>query len=464
MKQQSILKEVSTSGIGLHTGQEATITICPAPVNHGVKFQRIDLEKAPYINADVNKVSSTQRSTTIAQGDAQVHTVEHLLSALTGLGIDNVLVKIDGPEVPILTGNALPFVELLQEAGIEEQEKEKEYFVVEAPIKFKDEETGSEIIALPADNFQANVMIDFNSEVLGQQYADFNSDSDYVNEIAPCRTFVFAHELEFLFNSGLIKGGSLDNAIVLANKALTEEQKESLAKHSGRPKSVFEGEGVLNKSDLRFINEPARHKLLDLIGDISLLGKPIKGKIFAIKPGHKTNVEFTKLLKAEYQKQRKLKGKPKYDPNKEPIMNTVEVSNWLPHRYPFLLVDKIIELSDKHVVGVKNVTFNENFFMGHFPNNPVFPGVLQIEAMAQTGGILALSTVENPSDWDTYFLKIEEAKFKAKVLPGDTLIIKMELTAPIRRGLCQMYGIIYVGDKIVSEGLLTAQIINRTKQ
>ncbi|TXB63046.1 bifunctional UDP-3-O-[3-hydroxymyristoyl] N-acetylglucosamine deacetylase/3-hydroxyacyl-ACP dehydratase [Phaeodactylibacter luteus] len=462
-QQQTIKQAVSVEGVGLHTGQPVQLTFNPAPIDHGYKFQRMDLEGQPVLSADINRVISTQRGTTLKVGQAEVHTVEHVLSALSGLKIDNCLIQLTGPEIPILDGSAGPFVSLLQEAGIEQQDKPREYFIVEEPLFYKDEATGSELVALPHDSFEVISMIDFNSEVLGQQYAHLNGTTDYAKEIAPCRTFVFLHELEYLAEQNLIKGGTLDNAIVIVDRKVGQSELDRLAEKLGRPSvTVDQEEGILNTLKLRFKNEPARHKLLDVVGDISLLGMPIKGKIMATKPGHTANIEFTRLLKKVAVEKRKLKGKPHYDPDAEPLFDSVKIAAWLPHRYPFLLVDKIIELSDNHVVGVKNITFNEEFFQGHFPNNPVMPGVLQIEAMAQTGGILALSTVDDPGNWDTYFLKIENAKFKNKVVPGDTVLFKMELMAPIRRGICQMQATAYVGNKIVSEAELTAQIVKRS--
>ena len=461
-KQHTIQRVVSVEGVGLHTGASATLTFQPAPVNHGIKFQRIDLDGQPVINADVGRVTSTQRGTTIQAGQAQVNTVEHVLSALSGLQIDNVLITLDGPETPIMDGSAAPFVEALYNAGLEAQDEMREYFIVEEPIVYRDEATGSEIMALPAETFEVTTLIDFNSPVLGQQFASWKISDDYATEIAPCRTFVFLHELEYLYHQDLIKGGDLNNAIVIVDRLVSQAKLDELAKLLGKPSVKVEDTGILNTLALHFRNEPARHKLLDVMGDISLLGLPIKGRIVATRPGHTVNVEFTKLLKKHYQEQKKLKGKPRYHPDQEPLFNTVQIAEWLPHRYPFLLIDKIIELSENHVVGVKNITFNEYYFQGHFPNNPVMPGVLQIEAMAQTGGILALSTVEDPGNWDTYFLKIENAKFKHKVVPGDTVLFKMELMAPIRRGICQMQGTAYVGNRIVSEAELTAQIVKRS--
>lgn len=464
MNQHTIQKPVTIKGIGLHTGHDVTMTFRPADTGHGVKFQRIDLSEKPIIKADVSQVVSTLRGTTIQQGNAHVSTVEHALAALFGLCIDNVLIEIDGPEVPILDGSAVPFVRALEEAGLAEQADEREYLEISEPIRFYDETSGSELMAMPADEFQVTTMIDFNSKILGQQYASLNNVEEFASEIAPCRTFVFLHELEYLVDHNLIKGGDLSNAIVIVDRLMNQEELDALAKKLGKPSVKIDKEGILNTIELYYNNEPARHKLLDVLGDLALVGKPIKGKIVATKPGHTANVEFAKLLKKAWIEQRRLKGVPKYDPNAEPIYNTMEVASYLPHRYPFLLVDKIIEISDNYVVGVKNVTFNESFFQGHFPGNPVFPGVLQIEALAQAGGILALNKVGDPGNWDTYFVKIDGVKFKQKVVPGDTLILKMELTAPIRRGLVQMHGTAYVGNKVASEGELTAQIVRRTEK
>lgn len=461
MYQQTIDRPVSVEGIGLHTGRKARLTIVPAAANSGIVFKRTDLDGAPEIPADVRFVTATNRGTTLQKDEATVATVEHVLSALAGLGIDNATLELDGPEMPIMDGTALSFVQAIQSAGIRTLEAERVYLEISEPVSYRDETTGSELIALPSDCFAATVMIDFNSRVLGPQYAELHSFDDYPSQIAPCRTFVFTHELNALLDMGLIKGGDMDNAIVIADKPMSNAELAELSRKLGRENLRVDEEGVLNTLKLRFQNEPARHKLLDVIGDLVLVGAPIKGRIVATKPGHTINIAFARLLRRRLADQLKHAAIPRYDPNAEPVYNTTQICERLPHRYPFLLVDKIIELSAQHVVGVKNVTFNEGFFQGHFPNNPVFPGVLQIEAMAQTGGILALNNVPDPGNWDTYFLKIENARFKAKVLPGDTLLIRLDLLEPIRRGIVQMKGVAYVGNKIVSESEMTAQIVRR---
>lgn len=463
MKQSTLAAPCTVKGIGLHTGKDVTLTFKPAAANYGFRFQRIDLPDQPVVPADLKWVISTNRSTTLKSGEAQVSTVEHVLSALTGLGIDNVHMDIDGPETPIMDGTAMPFVEALRQAGKVELEADREYFDVSEPIAYRDEVTGTELLALPSDHFELTVLIDFNSKVLGQQYAALHSLDHYEKEIAPCRTFVFLHELEKLLDMGLIKGGDMENAIVIVDRKVAQEELDALAIKMNKPGVKVSSEGVLNTVQLHFQNEPARHKLLDVIGDLALIGKPIRGKIVATKPGHTANVEFGKLLKKQFIEKRRLQGVPKYDLDKEPVYDTVQIMRLLPHRIPFLLVDKILEISEQHVVGLKNVTMNEPFFQGHFPDNPIFPGVLQMEGLAQTGGILALHNMPDSGNWDTYFLKIENARFKAKVVPGDTVLYKMELLEPIRRGIVHMQGTAYVGNKVVSEGELTAQIVRRNK-
>jgi UDP-3-O-[3-hydroxymyristoyl] N-acetylglucosamine deacetylase/3-hydroxyacyl-[acyl-carrier-protein] dehydratase len=460
MKQKTIKKKISLNGVGLHTGIMIQMNILPAEVKHGVKFKRVDLEGQPVIPADVSYVTGTNRGTILERGGHQVRTVEHLLSALSGLEVDNVLVEINGPEVPILDGSAKKFVDAIMEVGLEEQESEREYLVIDEPIHFEDERTGSIYTALPSDKLEITSLVDFSGTPIDQQFASISDFSQYADEIAPCRTFVLASELEQLVKHGLVKGGDLKNALVIVDIDLTKKQINDLSGLFGVTDIRIEGNSVLKNVQPQFINEPARHKLLDVIGDLSLMGKPIIGKIIVNRPGHTSNVQFAKLLKQKYLVQKRLKGKPKYDPNADPIMDLESVKKLLPHRYPFLFVDKIIELSEKQVVGVKNVTFNEQFFQGHFPGNPIFPGVLQMEALAQTGGILALTNVKMPDEWDTYFLKMENVRFKQKVVPGDTLILKMELLSPIRRGIVHMQGTAYVGNKIVSEGELTAQIVH----
>jgi UDP-3-O-[3-hydroxymyristoyl] N-acetylglucosamine deacetylase / 3-hydroxyacyl-[acyl-carrier-protein] dehydratase len=460
MKRKTIEREVILEGIGLHTGDKISMKLIPSE-SLGIKFKRTDLETPIIINADPNNVTKTSRSTTISNDGVSISTVEHFLAASYSLGIDCLIVEVSGEEIPILDGSSAPFIKLFKEAGTRELEEEKDVIVIDETITVRDILSGSEIIAMPSDQFELHVMIDFPGAAVTEQSAGIHGFEAFETEVAPCRTFVFTNELPYLFENNLIKGGDLSNALVIAEKGMTQNDLDLLTNKLGIEKHTVNSNGLINNTELLFQNELARHKLLDLIGDLALLGKSIQGKIIAIKPGHKINNDFTRMLKKRVLEQRKLKGKPHYDPDQEPIKDIEAIKSMLPHRYPFLLVDKIIELSDSHVVGVKNVTFNESFFMGHFPGNPVFPGVLQLEALAQTGGILALSTVPDPGNWDTYFLKIDSVKFKAKVVPGDTLLLKMELLSPIRRGIIHMLGTAYVGNKIVSEGELTAQIVRR---
>jgi UDP-3-O-[3-hydroxymyristoyl] N-acetylglucosamine deacetylase / 3-hydroxyacyl-[acyl-carrier-protein] dehydratase len=462
MIKQCTLREATTvKGVGLHTGEHVTLTLHPALENHGFRFRRTDIDGQPTVLADVSKVFATNRGTILKDGDAQVSTVEHLLSALVCLGVDNVLIDVDGGEVPIMDGSAAPFVAAIEKAGIVELEAERLVFDLREPITFKDEATGAEYLALPSDEYTITTLIDFNSPVLGPQFATLEGTPQYKTEIAPARTFVFLHELEILLNQGLIKGGDLDNAVVIANRAMSEEEVKDLAQKLGKPTLQIEKEGILNTTQLRFQNEPARHKLLDVIGDLALVGRFLKAKIVATKPGHTANVAFAKVLKRHIMEQTKLRSIPKYDPLVKPIMDVNQIMKKLPHRFPFLFVDQVLELSPNRIVAMKQVTMNEWFFEGHFPNNPTFPGVLQVEAMAQTGGILALANTPDDEVWDTYFLKIDNCKFRDRVLPGDTLIFKMELMEPIRRGIVHMQGTCYVGSKVVSEAELTALIQKR---
>jgi UDP-3-O-[3-hydroxymyristoyl] N-acetylglucosamine deacetylase/3-hydroxyacyl-[acyl-carrier-protein] dehydratase len=388
-----------------------------------------------------------------------VSTIEHLMAALSGCNVHNVIVELDGEEVPIMDGSAAHFIKALKSVKKVQQTAEREYFIIEENITFVDNNKNVEMLAVPEDNFRVTVMVDYHSEILGTQHASMDSIKSFEKEISTCRTFAFLHELEPLFSQNLIKGGDLDNAIVLVAKPVSQEELDKMAVLFNKPKMEIKGLGVLNNTDLHFQNEPARHKLLDIVGDLALLGKPIKGHILAARPGHAGNVSFAKKLKKIMKQKEKNRKVPKYDPNETPLYDIVEIQKRLPHRQPFLLIDKIIEMSDKHIVGVKNVTMNEEFFKGHFPENPVMPGVLQIEAMAQTGGILVLNTVPDPENYLTYFLKIDGVKFKQKVVPGDTLIFSLNLLTPIRRGICHMKGEAYVGEKVVMEAELLAQIV-----
>lgn len=461
MKQTTLKSAVTISGVGLHTGANVTLTFLPAPANHWYKFQRTDVEGQPIIEADCDLVTDTSRGTTLEKNGVKVSTVEHALAALVGLEIDNVLLQIDGPEMPIMDGSSMPFVQELLAVGIVEQEAEREYFHVPVNVHYNDPHNKVEMVAMPLDDYRATVMVDYNSPVLGSQHATITNLSEFETQIAPCRTFCFLHELEIMLNNNLIKGGDLNNAIVIVDRIVEENEMERLAKIFNKPKVEVRKEGILNNVDLRFQNEPARHKLLDLLGDLALIGMPIKAQIMAARPGHASNVAFGKKIKALIKKTKKKSNTdaPVYNPNVKPLYEHKEISKFLPHKHPFLLVDKIMEKSATHVLAIKNITGDQYFFNGHFPNDPIFPGVLQLEAMAQAGGVLVLSEVDNPEDYTTLFLKIDNARFKDKVVPGDTLIMKLELTEPIRRGICLMKGRCYVGEKLVSEADMMAQIV-----
>lgn len=459
-KQRTLKSSVLLEGIGLHTGEKVIVEICPAAGNHGYKFQRIDLENAPIINADVDLVVSTTRGTTLAKNDVKIYTTEHILAALYGSQVDNALIKINGPEVPIMDGSSKPFVDAIMRVGFEEQNEPREYFELSENIPWEDPEKGVEFLAIPDKNYRLTVMVDYNSPVLGTQHASMYSIDEFHTNIADCRTFVFLKELEYLATNGLIKGGDLDNAIVLVERAdISKEELEKLARLLKKEdlKVTIDAIGVLNSTKLKHENEPARHKLLDIVGDLALIGKPIKAHILAARPGHAGNVAFAKVLKEQILKQQKA-GK-QFDLSKKPLYNINDIEKMLPHRYPFLMVDKIMEIQEESIVGVKNITMNEPMFTGHFPGNPVFPGVLQIEAMAQVGGIFALSKVEDPHLYSTYFMKIDNVRFKQKVVPGDTIVFELNLISPIRRGLVQMAGKGYVNGQVVSEAEMLAQVI-----
>ncbi len=460
--QHTIKEEITISGAGIHTGQSVTMRLKPAEPNTGIVFQRVDLPEKTLIKADVDNVVETNRSTTLEVNGAKVSTVEHLMASLVGMGIDNLLIEIDGEEVPILDGSAQPFVDVLEKTGTLQQSAPKIYYTLENNITFVDEEKKVEMVALPYHDYRINTLIDFNSPVLGTQHAMLKNIRDFNREIAPCRTFSFFHELEMLVSNNLIKGGDINNAIVVVDKPVTEDQVNRISKIFKKKDVQVSEAGILNNLSLRFPNEPARHKLLDVVGDLALVGYPFKAHIIANRPGHAANVKFAKKIK-EHIKRIRQKGEiPKYNPSQPPIMDIHQIEQVLPHRYPFLMVDKVIELTDKKVVAIKNVTYNEPFFQGHFPGNCVMPGVLQVEALAQAGGFLAIPR-DTEDKYDTYFLKIENCKFKQKVVPGDTLLLKMELISPIRRGICEMRGTIYVGDKLVTEAELVAQIVKRPK-
>lgn len=458
-KQRTIQKAVSITGKGLHTGAPVTLTFNPAPENHWYKFQRTDVEGQPIIEADCDLVVDTSRGTTLEKNGVRVHTTEHVLASLVGLGIDNCLIQVSGPEMPIMDGSSLNFIEVLESAGIVEQEAERDYFVLTENLTYEDTVKKVEMLAVPQDEFRVTVMVDYGSEVLGTQHASMYHLGEFKDEIAPCRTFVFLRELEALLAHNLIKGGDLDNAIVLVDSEVAEDKLNHLRKVFNKPDVEVKGRGVLNNTKLRFFNEPARHKLLDIVGDLALVGKPLKIHVLAARPGHAGNVDFAKKIKALAKKQKTEKDFFKIDLNQPPLLNINDIMKILPHRQPMLLVDKIMELSPEHVVGVKNVTLNEEFFKGHFPESPVMPGVLLIEAMAQCGGILVLKTVPDPENYLTYFIKIDGVKFRQQVIPGDTVVFNLSLLTPIRRGICHMKGIAYVNNKPVMEAEMMAQIV-----
>jgi len=457
-QQTTIKSPVSISGTGLHTGQLVTLTFKPAPVNYGYKFKRIDLEGEPIVDANVDYVFDTSRGTSLKKGDVIIRTAEHALAAVYGLGIDNIIIEIDGPEPPIMDGSAKCFIEALKNSGIEQQNEPKCYFEVNRNIIYRDNNKKVEIIAIPDDKFKVSVMIDYDNKVIGAQNAFLQGMNDFETEIASSRTFVFLKELEYLLNNNLIKGGDLNSAIVFVDTQVTQEELDRLAKIFNKPNVTVLKEGLINNLELYYPNEPARHKLLDIIGDLALIGMPIKGHVIARRPGHHSNVQFAKLIKENIKKTKSRNFIPEFDIYGKPIYDINDIKRMLPHRPPFLLIDKIVDISDEHVVGVKNVTINESFFVGHFPDEPVMPAVLQIEAMAQTGGILVLRSTPDPENYSTYFLKIEEAKFRNKVVPGDTMVFYLKLVSPIRRGICHMEGIAYVGNKVVMEAVLMAQI------
>ena len=462
-KQHTLGKPATISGTGLHTGVLVDMVIKPANPGFGMQFQRVDLPNKPIIKADCDLVTDTSRGTTLQVEDAKISTVEHVLAALVGMGVDNCLIEVNGPEIPIIDGSSQPFTDMIATAGVIEQDAAKVWYSIDENILFYDEDKRVEMVAMPAVDYQITTLIDFNSPVLGTQHAGLKSIKEFQTEIAPCRTFCFLHELEMLLDNELVKGGDINNAIVVVDKPITDDEMYRLAKAFKRDKIEVKSEGYLNNLELRFPNEPARHKLLDVIGDLALIGYPIKSRIIANRPGHSSNVEFAKKIKQYIKKNRHVKDVPVYDPTLPPVFTLQQIEKTLPHRHPFLFVDKIIELSDKHIVGIKNVSFNEWFFPGHFPNNPVMPGVIQIEALAQTGGILCINAMPD-GIYDTYFLKIDNCKFKQKVVPGDTMLLKMEFISPIRRGICEMKGTVYVGGKVATEANLVAQVVKRVEE
>ncbi|MGV4412906.1 bifunctional UDP-3-O-[3-hydroxymyristoyl] N-acetylglucosamine deacetylase/3-hydroxyacyl-ACP dehydratase [Chryseobacterium sp. T1] len=456
-KQKTIKEDINLSGIGLHTGKEVNLTMKPAKENTGFVFVRTDLEGRPQVEADVNYVTTTERGTTLEKLGVKIHTCEHLLAALVGMDLDNVILEMDSSEPPILDGSSIFFIEAIEKVGVQEQDVDREYLVIKDVLSYVDPVSGSEITIIPSDTYEITTMVDFGTKVLGTQNASLKNISEFKEEIASARTFSFLHELEQLLDHNLIKGGDISNAIVYVDKELTPEITEKLKVAFGKEEVSIRPNGILDNLTLNFPNEAARHKLLDVIGDLALVGVKIKGRVIANKPGHFVNTQFAKKLNRQWKLQKR-KNVPDFDLTKEPVFDINGIMRLMPHRPPFLLIDKVLELSDSHVVGLKNVTMNEPFFVGHFPKEPVMPGVLQVEALAQAGGILVLASVPDPENYSTYFIKIDKVKFKRKVVPGDTLIFKIELIEPIRRGIVHMQGYGYVGDSVALEAELMAQV------